>query len=469
MKPNFWKFLFYARNHYLWLFIFLSLFFLRLPTLFYSDFYDSVLFQDITRVIEIGPRNLYELVLKAFLDNITILRLIAIVIVGLTSVFVFLLARKIYSSRVGFISSILYVFFISSFGSFLDFNKEIFLSLFFMIGFYSFYMIEFEDKKSYLIPLIFSVIVSMLISFKGTYFIFSLIFYILVARPFWAFRKNKSDVSKYFLFILIVTLMGIILILVDWHFSKVLMNDNFKLIIGKYYDNFIKNNLVLFIPNLLHKVIIIFLFNFVIWFFAIKFFINFFKDKVKRAKEFYIISIVIFLLFTVFISGLDIRLNSFIFSYPLISIMAGIQIFEKVRDQKLRKTIFFLLFIPVLFFFIWNTKDLFLYKYDKNFINTFNSIISQDYCKSNSYRELFVFIKSNPEVGIYPYSDSFVYFYKLYSLDPNFISINDINLKKKKFFINLGKTSSSEFLNAVSQFYVLDSKIGDFEVWKLKE
>ncbi|HOJ50205.1 MAG TPA: glycosyltransferase family 39 protein [Spirochaetota bacterium] len=475
MKINFWKFVLYSRNHNIWFFLFAMLILLKIPTIFYTNYYDISITETVSYLLDNPVRNIYELIVKLSIDNgsFLLLRIINILLISLTSIFVFLLTKKIYSSRVGFISTIIYTLSLSSFGpSFLEFSEEILLSPFFMLGLYSFYMIEFEEKKIYILTLTLSVIFSLLISFKGVYLILAIIFYILIARPFWVFRKNREDVSKYFILIIVITLMGLSFFIIDWVTTNKVMNENFKKIVSNYYINYIENNLLLFIPNFIHKILIIFIFHSILWFFGIKGIINFFNDKIKRAKEFYIISTIIFLGFTVLLSGLDIKLQSFIPIYPVISIIAGFQIFENVKQQKLRKTIITLILLPVIFFFLWNTKEIFVNKNTNKISYTFNKIMGEktiDIERVSELEEIIDFIKRE-EASVYSYNSYLKYLGYSEKVKINFITDKkEIDpLKIKTIIINTQNKEKDNFEEVLKNYFYVKN-IGNFQIWKIKE
>ncbi|OHD11232.1 MAG: hypothetical protein A2Y41_06965 [Spirochaetes bacterium GWB1_36_13] len=369
ISDKFWKYFQNQSTLKLFFFTAAAVLLLRLPTLF-VEYYDiDVLTSFLNAKAYLsglaydenkGP--FYHMILNFCLKisggKETVFHFAGILIVILTSFLIYLFGKKIYGKSEGLLAAFFYGVYISAFNrQFLAINGEIVYNLFFILSFYFFYLFLFEKKRLFFFPLMISMVLAAGTKFQGIWAFLSLSVYFFLIHPFFIYEGKKK--RNYFFAVFSVVLVFVIAIIVDWNKTGLVFNEKLKGKIGGFigYITARDFSFLLFFRNLFHRVGILSFYHNLLWIFGVMKIIEILKAKRKDLKEIYLLSIVIFLFLSTFLTGDRLYFHYFVQIYPILAVFASKKILEILEKPKVKKRLFYLFLFPVLFFFLWNTKD----------------------------------------------------------------------------------------------------------------
>jgi 4-amino-4-deoxy-L-arabinose transferase-like glycosyltransferase len=436
---QFWNWLLKEKPWKILLFVATGIFILRLPTLF-VEYYDiDVLTSFIAAKSKMaglpfaynkGP--VYHWILNTFYvlfgQNPASFHFAGILIIILTSFFIYLLGKEVYSRRAGLIGAMLYGFFISAFNrQFMAVNGEIVYNLFFMASFYFFYRWHFKKQPLNVFPLAGTLLLGIFTKFQGLWALLALVFFYVIARPLYVWENRKTKL-RYFILLFSTAVFLTALLIIDWNITHFVMKEGLKAkLIGFYSYVAVRGfDPVFFLGKLGHRLGMMIVFHFLLWIWGIKGIIRFFKERPKNSGELYIVALTLFLFFIIFLAGQRLYFHYFVQVYPLLSLIAGFQLTKDFETkEKTKKTAFKLLLFPLIFFFIWNVKDAYITNYkpswfynEGKFLSGFRYYVigqNNDYLLPHpSYTEALKFLKErtqgNERIFVWPEGAEFVYF-----------------------------------------------------------
>ena len=300
-------------NKYKILLILIGTFILRLPTIFIDFIHVDVVtsYLLVKRDMAGLPFNpnkgwlyhyLYKYSVILFGDSPKAFHFTGIIFILLTVYFIYLLGKKIYNQQTGIIAGMFYGFIISSYNTeFLATNAEVIYNLFFISGFYYFYLSIYDKKKLYFIPMAALLICACLIKFQGLWAIIGLFLFLTIIRPLFVLKNNKSKIIYYISFA-VLSILILILFYLDWNYSGIFFNDYIR---NKFMDmsNYVSNrgfNLLNVIAKLVWRGFHFTLYHSIIWIPGIISIYKFLKSTNKKEKEAYLIFLTVFLFLTIF-------------------------------------------------------------------------------------------------------------------------------------------------------------------------
>ncbi|MCP4135100.1 MAG: glycosyltransferase family 39 protein [bacterium] len=376
ISQRFWGFITDSPKWKVLLFIFSGAFLLRLPTAFMEFIHIDVITTCIIVKRDIlglaftpnkGP--VYHFLVKwSYLilgESPKSFHFIGIIFILLTLIFIYLLGKKIYSERAGMLGALLYGFIISSYNTeFMATNAEVIYNLFFMAAFYFFYLLVFEKKFLALFPCITALVLAVLVKMQGSWALFAIIAFLVLIKPAFLFSQ-KAHIKKYYIILCVVTALSALFIYIDWNYTGIILNEFIKdKLTGMI--NYVANrgfNPLLIFAKLLWRSFHFILYHSIIWIPGVLGILYFFKKNktpVKTEKETYLIFLTLFLFFSIFLGGARLSVHYFIPVLPLLAIISAKEILNRIDSVRLKKRFFKILIIPVLFFFLWNAKDMYM-------------------------------------------------------------------------------------------------------------
>ena len=485
MKYDFFKKILEERKRLVFFIVF-GVLILRLPTLF-VEYYDIDLLTSFIYAKNYiaglptyeNKGSLYHLILNySFLiyEHPASFHFTGILIILLTSFFIYLFGKEIYSKKVGVLASILYGFLISSFNrQFMALNAEIIYNLFFTISFFIFYLIVFIRIYVFILLLILSLFLGSMVKFQGLFAVFAIIFYIILVYP--SSYMERKRLKRYYILISFLFVVFIIFVVFDYKTFRIFITEKIERKIRDYYLYATVRGFTWFTPiKLIHRLGMLTVYHSLIWIPCFISIYRFFKN-VKDEKSKYIITILLFLFFTIFMTGERLYFHYFVQVYPLASILAASLLVPLIESERLKKTIFFAFWVPVLFVFLWNTKDALIVNYRQDFFYNEGGLYyvrlillgqDNDYLLPHpSYRKVLEYIKQNSKpsdkIFVWPVGAELTYFSGLrpafLSLWNEYEAIKAIELKDKgydtylsfqKSFIDIIKNSSPDIFVDVS-------------------
>ncbi|HOJ50663.1 MAG TPA: glycosyltransferase family 39 protein [Spirochaetota bacterium] len=361
------------------LIIFLSTFILRIPTLFVEYYSGDVLSSFLTSLRELNGLDyvynkgiLYHKILNfsllVFGKDIRSFHFVGIIIVFLTSFFIFLLGKRIYNQRIGLLAGFFYGVYISAFNpEFMAINGEIVYNLFYASSFYYFYLFYFERKKLMIIPTILSLICSFAVKFQGFWASVAILFFIVYISPYFYFLDLKIR-KKYYLITISLTVLVFLFLVIDYSYTNLIIKGRIK----DSIDNLVIYSTVrgfnfLFFPKLIYRVSLMSVYHWAVWVLGLYYIVSYFKNKNKNLKDIYLITLTIILFFLIFTAGTRIYFHYFMHVYPVLSILgarAFMNLFE--NNIKFRKRSFIYFVIPIIFVFVWNLRDAYIVKFNND-------------------------------------------------------------------------------------------------------
>ena len=376
LSDTFWNFISSAKKWKIFTFIFLSAIILRINTAFIDYIHIDVITTyniikrdfgglDFSPNKKIVYHNLFKWSLQIFGDSPTSFHIVGIIFILLTMFFIYLLGKKIYSQTAGIIAAMFYGFVISSYNiEFMATNAEVIYNLFFIAAFYFFYLIINERKFISIIPLIISILLAVNTKVQGTFCIMAIIGFAVFTWPFFLIKKDKSK-KIYYTILVSSCIIVCSFILIDWNISKVVFQGSFR---EKFQGmvNYVSNrgfSPVSIIGRLIWKGAQFVLYHSIVWVPGTIVIIRFFRKKDKNIGEGYLVTLSIFLFLTIFSGGARLSIHYFIPTLPVLSILAASFVSERINIQSYRKLFFIIFMVPVLFYFTWNMKDLYIMKF----------------------------------------------------------------------------------------------------------
>ncbi|MDY6968625.1 MAG: glycosyltransferase family 39 protein [Spirochaetota bacterium] len=371
---KFWEFINRSKGWITLSFVIIGTFILRLPTIFIDYIHIDVITSYILAKRDLAGLSftpnkgwVYHYLVKwsiiLFGNSPSSFHFTGIIFVILTVLFIYLLGRKIYNKRNGTIAALLYGFIISSYNTeFLATNAEIIYNLFFVSTFYFFYLCIFEKRYICIFPFIISVILGIFTKFQGSFAFLAILAYLLLIKPAFAITIKTKKI-KYYIIIISTMMILFLAIYYDFSYSKIFFQSSLNNSITRMI-NYVSNrgfSPLLIIGKLLWRSFHFTLYHSIIWIPALYYIYKFFTQKYKKnEKDAYIISIIVFLFLTIFIGGARLSVHYFIPVLPLLSILSANEILRRIDNVKAKKLFFKLIMLPVLFFFIWNVKDVYI-------------------------------------------------------------------------------------------------------------
>jgi len=366
----------------LFVLLFFTTLILRIPTLF-NDYYDAdelaaicqardyiagyIPGTDFAESKNFLYHEIFKFSYKLSCDyGYIIVHFITILIVWLTSIFIFLTGKRISAFRIGAIASILYAVMISSFNrQFMAANGEIVYNLFFASGI--FFFTEFLNqeydkfkKTIYLILVLLMSIGAAGIKFHGIMLSLFVLFFIAIYMPY----RKWGYYSLYFKLLCSIILIIATGILAGCYFDNKSIINLFNNILGKiYYASAPGRNFSLFdlIVRFTFRQGLLSLWHYILWIPAFIYIWKFIKSKLKDA-ELNESAVLIFFICTylmIFGGGARLYHHYFMAVYPSLAIVSALSI-ERSNNKlvlNIRKHMTLLILIPAIFFLAWNTKD----------------------------------------------------------------------------------------------------------------
>ncbi len=467
---RFWNYILNEKPWKVLLFIFLSILILRLPTLFVEYYSGDVLSSFIIAKKQLSGlpfthnklpvyHALLNFSLLFFGNSVISFHFLGIIIVMLTSFFIYLTGKTIFSNPIGIIASLLYGVYISAFNpEFMAINGEIVYNLFLSAGFYFFALFEFQ-KKIWAIPLILiSFILSFLTKVQGLFgFVAILLFYIVV-RPYFVI-KNKENKKKYTLVLISSILFLILVFIIDWNYTHIVLKGKLKAKINGFYiyATVRSFNIPILIGRLLFRGGLMSIYHNLLWVFGIVKIVSFFRSKEKNLKDAFLITIALFLFFSIFLAGNRLYFHYFMPIYIPLSLIAASYMHRKFKRRRFKKRSFKLLLFPILFVFLWNAKDAYISQINPNwFYNEGKTLYAarlilmghhDDYLLPNKN-----YVKALKLIKKYTPKETYLY---LWSMGAEFLFFSKCNSVQKKL-----TGAENGALNA------LKKKDSDFEYFK---
>ncbi len=361
------------------LFLFITAFFFRSPTLF-NDFYASDELAAIVQAKEYlagevpwkdfheSKKPLYHLIFKASYSlsedlGWVYVHFITILIVFLTSMFIYLTGREIFNARTGMLASLFYAALISSFNTeFMATNGEIIYNLPLAAGFYFF--ICFLSKPAWR-PVFFLLSLLMcwgayMVKFHGIILLVYMTFFFAIYQPFYKGKLGWKIAAAYGACILFV--IGVFFW--DYFFIKK-YSGNILFDLKLKLDYAIAQGRgftpLHFFSRFFHRQSLFALWHMVLWVPAGIFFYRFMKNKCRlpsiSESALALYSIITYLM--VFGGGARLYYHYFMAAYPALAIVSA----SAILGGKIQLPGFIarkagvLLLVPGLFFFTWNVKD----------------------------------------------------------------------------------------------------------------
>lgn len=372
LQNNFYNLFFYQKPWISLFAILLGILILRLPTLF-VEYYDIDLltsFMGAKNAIGGFPSSnnkgpLYHWVLNFSFSFFKVyggaFHFLGILFIMATSWVLYRFAAFMYCKKTGVIAALFYGFFISSFNrQFMAINGEIIYNLFFVLAFYFFYKAVFLKQQRYFFFLIPALLGAALTKFQGIWAVLALLMFIIFVYPAYQIKSSFTK-KKYYLFLSIFIFLTLILIGIDWFYTKIVFSEDGFLraqFLSLYNYAAIRGFSWLFPIKLLHRVGMLVIYHSPLWIGAFFTLYSFFKKNKKDFKLAYLTTLLFFIFSTIFLTGDRLYFHYFVQLYPLLALLAAPKIKKVVLEKKNYQKAFFLSFIiPVLFIFLWNTKD----------------------------------------------------------------------------------------------------------------
>ena len=297
--------------------------------------------------------------------------LITILIIFLTSFFIFLIGKNIKNKEAGFIGALLYAIFSSSFNRhFLATNGEIIFNFPVTASFY--FILQFLKKESSPGLKGFNLFLGLLgawaatqVKFHGNIILIFLGILFLFYRSYYRQKFNW----KQFSFLSSLFIGFLIFFWLDLSFFNKFAHKFITNIQGKiFYALAAKGtNPFIFLVKFFHRQGLLFLWHLLAWLPALIYLKQFLKNK-GRDKNFGLAALALLFSLTYLMvlgGGLRLYFHYFLATYPSLTALAGIALvsLENKPIIHLRKNFKIYLLIPALFFLAWNSKDVIIKNY----------------------------------------------------------------------------------------------------------
>lgn len=291
-----------------------------------------------------------------------------IVFILLTLVFIYLLARTVYNERTGLVAAMFYGFIISSYNiEFLATNAEVIYNLFFMISFYSFFMVAHRRRFIYTLPLAAGICLAVMTKFQGIFSLFALLAYAVFIYPFFIFKKHGSY-RRYLIFISGTAVSLMIICFLDWKFFSIVFSESTRMRISPLFQYVANRGFspFSFLSKLSWKAFHFALYHGIVWIPGIfQIYRTIRKKSEPGTGDLYLGFITTFMLLTVFLGGSRLSIHYFIPVLPTLSILASRYVVNSLQaDMKNSRKYFLMFALPVIFFFSWNMKDLYIKEFN---------------------------------------------------------------------------------------------------------
>ncbi|MFC1668931.1 glycosyltransferase family 39 protein [Spirochaetota bacterium] len=373
ISTRFWDFIFNGKKLKVFIFVFSGAFILRLPTVFIDFVHIDVITtyllvkKDLAGLFfkpnkGILYHEIYKFCVEYLADTPKSFHFAGIVIILLTMLFIYLLSKKIFNDRIGIVSAMLYGFIISSYNTeFLATNGEAVYNLFFIASFYFFYLVYFDKRYVFIIPLFLSITLGTFIKFQANYIIFFFIFYMLYIKPCYSI-KSRPVLIKYLASVTAFFTVVLILLIIDWNYGRMFFPGSIEKTVEHIVSYVVAKGFspVKIAGKLLWRSIQFILYHSLLWIPGIIAIIGYFKTKEKKEVHTYLVAITLFLFLTIFLSGSRLYIHYFITVMPTLAILASSEIYKRAGSEKFKKIAFRVFLIPVIFFMVWNFRDAYI-------------------------------------------------------------------------------------------------------------
>jgi len=363
-----------------WASLFLLVLIFRGPTLF-NDYYevDELAAISQTRDYIAGDipgtdfseskHALYHLIFKgayslSYEHGWVIVHAVTILLVFFTSMFLYLIGKRVDCRKTGVIASVLYGVLISSFNrQFMATNGEIIYNLFLAGGLYFFLIFLDSEKLNKVAAMVLAMMMSFCawqVKFHGIILLLFIIFFMLVYIPY--YRKGLG--SRYFLVFSVVSVFALISLIVmnmaGLAQAEKIVN---KILSLAYYASSPGRNfsIVDLFIRFFHRQTLLSLWHFVMWIPAAMMIFRFIRSgfKGRDISQSAVLSFAFITYLMIFGGGARIYFHYYMASYPFLSLASAMAIVStdfKKTDVFKRNIVKFLM-IPGAFFLFWNIKD----------------------------------------------------------------------------------------------------------------
>jgi hypothetical protein len=402
-----------------------------------------------------------------------IVHFLTILIVFLTSIFIYFTGVQLRDKRTGFLAAVLYSVLISSFNRYfmatngeIIFNLPVASSIFFLIK--TQHAASIRQKVLYGILSVLTAVAAYSIKFQGIVISITLLFFSLVYYPYYL-----GLLKKYYGYLLAFMGMILLVLCADYFtiniYTGYLINDILSKInysTAQYGIDFTG-----IAVKIAHRQGLLFIWHFVLWFPVFYLLIDVFaKRKFKSEKiSFYPVFILfVFSYILVFGGGKRIYFHYFMACYPAASILAAYSIltYNNKVILNIKKHVKVYVMVPALFFLTWNTKDVIIkYHYPDIFIHepkiltnlrlvllgTNKDYLMPDYV----YNDLIAYIKktTKPSDRIFVWGDgAYIYYFA-----ERFSAINTLWPRNSMISITDAYKNKNALSVKASENYYLDS------------
>jgi hypothetical protein len=195
---------------------------------------------------------------------------------------------------------------------------------------------------------------------QGAFSLPAVVVYIIFVFPLYR-TWFRITALRYYVILLSVTIGVLLFILLDWNFFNLIFDDAFRSRIEPLVMYVLNRgfNPFMVLGKLILRAVHFLLYHSIIWIPGILAILSFFRRNDKREGEGFIVAITLFLFASIFLGGARLSVHYFIIILPTLSILSAGYIYNRMSEPVFAKRAFLAFFIPVIFFFSWNMKDVY--------------------------------------------------------------------------------------------------------------
>lgn len=285
-----------------------------------------------------------------------------IIIVFLTSIFIYLAGKRVFSREAGIWAAFLYAILISSFNRhFMALNGEVVFNLPVAASLYFYVLFIQTAGKARFVHLALSLLcgfISYSIKFQGIIPLLVIPFHLVIYKPWY---ENRFSI-KYFLSLTSLASAGLVIFMADYFFTGKFAPKIVSSVLGMaVYASGHGFNPAMYFGKIIHRNGFLFLWHFVLWAPAIIYFCSMARRRFRpeTAAETAVIVFALGYYALIYTGGQRMYFHYFMAVYPALAILSagallyhGSAVMEKIKAKALA-----LLMIPALFFLSWNYKD----------------------------------------------------------------------------------------------------------------
>ncbi len=291
-----------------------------------------------------------------------IVNFFGIIIVFLTSLFIYQTAKRVFSREAGIWAAFLYAILISSFNRhFMALNGEVVFNLPVAASLY-FYVLFIQTagkaRFGHLAVSLLCGFMSYSIKFQGIIPLLVIPFHLVIYKPWY---ENRFSI-KYFLSLTSLASAGLVIFMADYFFTGKFAPKIVSSVLGMaVYASGHGFNPAMYFGKIIHRNGFLFLWHFVLWAPAIIYFCSMARRRFRpeTAAETAVIVFALGYYALIYASGQRIYFHYFMAVYPALAILsAGALLYHKsALMEQIRAKALVLLMIPAFFFLSWNYKD----------------------------------------------------------------------------------------------------------------